>query len=90
MGSIPTGGALAVWPWTFGSRTAWLVNKSAGQPQFYDTIAWYKVVCTDAALCQLSTYLELQTYHKYVLICNMFVLGMYLVYTSTNWFVRSF
>ncbi len=33
MGSIPTGGALEVWPWTFGSRTAWLVNKSAGQPQ---------------------------------------------------------
>ena len=34
VGSIPTGGALEVWPWTFGSRTAWLVNKSAGQPQF--------------------------------------------------------
>ena len=34
MGSIPTGGALEVWPWTLGSRTAWLVNKSAGQPQF--------------------------------------------------------
>ncbi len=35
MGSIPTCGALEVWQWTFGSRTVWLVNKSAGQPQFY-------------------------------------------------------
>ncbi len=25
--------ALEVWPWTFGFRTIWLVNKSAGQPQ---------------------------------------------------------
>ncbi len=29
------GGALEVWPWTFGSRTAWLVKKTAGQPQFW-------------------------------------------------------
>ncbi len=35
MGSIPTCGSLEVWQWTFGSRTVWLVNKSAGQPQFY-------------------------------------------------------
>ncbi len=35
VGSIPTCGALEVWQWTFGSRTVWLVNKSAGQPQFY-------------------------------------------------------
>ncbi len=34
VGSIPTCGALEVWQWTFGSRTVWLVNKSAGQPQF--------------------------------------------------------
>ena len=34
--SIPIGGILEVWPWTFGSRTAWLVNKSAGQPQFLE------------------------------------------------------
>jgi hypothetical protein len=27
-------GALEVWQWIFGSRTVWLVNKSAGQPQF--------------------------------------------------------
>jgi hypothetical protein len=35
VGSIPTGGALEVWPSgpKFGSRTDWLVNKSAGQPQ---------------------------------------------------------
>ncbi len=33
-GSIPTGGALEVWPWTFGFRTAWLINKSAGPPPF--------------------------------------------------------
>jgi hypothetical protein len=33
-GSIPTGGALEVWPWTLGSKTAWLVNKSAGRPPF--------------------------------------------------------
>jgi hypothetical protein len=26
LGSIPTGGALKVWPWTFGSRTAWLIK----------------------------------------------------------------
>jgi hypothetical protein len=26
--------ALEAWQWTFGSRTVWLVNKSAGQPQF--------------------------------------------------------
>ncbi len=31
VGSIPTGGALEVWPWTFGFRTVWLVNKSASQ-----------------------------------------------------------
>jgi hypothetical protein len=34
VGSIPTSGALEVWQWTFGCRTVWLVNKSAGQPQF--------------------------------------------------------
>ncbi len=34
MGSIPTCGALEVWQWTSGSRTVWLVEKSAGQPQF--------------------------------------------------------
>jgi hypothetical protein len=34
VGSIPTCGALEVWQWTFGSRTVWLVNESAGQPQF--------------------------------------------------------
>ncbi len=33
-GSIPTGGALEVWPWTFGFRTAWLINKSAGPPPY--------------------------------------------------------
>ncbi len=32
VGLIPTGGALEVWPWTFGFRTAWLINKSAGLP----------------------------------------------------------
>ncbi len=32
--SIPTFGALEVWQWTFGSRTVWLVNISAGHPQF--------------------------------------------------------
>ena len=31
VGSTPTCCALVVWLWTFGSRTAWLVNKSAGQ-----------------------------------------------------------
>jgi hypothetical protein len=36
VGSIPTGGALEVWPWTFGFRTAWLINKSAGLPPFCD------------------------------------------------------
>ncbi len=30
VGSIPTCSALEVWQWTFGSRTVWLVNKSAG------------------------------------------------------------
>ncbi len=35
MGSIPTCGALEVRQWTFGSTTVWLVNKSAGQPQFF-------------------------------------------------------
>jgi hypothetical protein len=35
VGSIPTCGALEVWQWTFGSRTVWLVSKSAGQPQLY-------------------------------------------------------
>ena len=35
-----TGGALEVWQWTCGSRTAWLVNKSAGQPQFYGLIMY--------------------------------------------------
>ena len=34
VGSIATCGALEMWPWTFGSRTVWLVNKSARQPQF--------------------------------------------------------
>ncbi len=34
-GSIPTCGALVVWPWTLGSKTAWLVNKSAGRPPFW-------------------------------------------------------
>ena len=34
VGSIPTCCALEVWQWTFGSRTVWLVNKSAGQLQF--------------------------------------------------------
>ena len=24
-----------MWPWTFGFRIAWLVNKSAGRPQFF-------------------------------------------------------
>ncbi len=39
VGSIPTCGALEVWQWTFGSRTVWLVNKSAGLPQFiFDTL----------------------------------------------------
>ncbi len=42
VGSIPTCGALEpeVWQpeWTFGSRTVWLVNRSAGQPQFYDVV----------------------------------------------------
>ncbi len=28
-------GALEVWPWTFGFRTAWLINKSAGPPHFW-------------------------------------------------------
>jgi hypothetical protein len=32
VGSIPCCGALKVWQWTLGSKTAWLVNKSAGQP----------------------------------------------------------
>jgi hypothetical protein len=41
VGSIPTGGALEVWPWTFGFRTAWLINKSAGPPPFYTSM----VVC---------------------------------------------
>ena len=31
---IPAGSACQVWPWTFGSRTAFLVNKSAVQPSF--------------------------------------------------------
>jgi hypothetical protein len=30
VGSIPTGGALKVWQWTCGFRSALLVNKSAG------------------------------------------------------------
>jgi len=30
--------------------------------------------------------MELQTYHKYVLICTVFVLGMYLVRTGTYWY----
>ncbi len=34
VGSIPTCCVLEVWQWTFGSRTVWLINKSAGQPQF--------------------------------------------------------
>jgi hypothetical protein len=34
LGLIPTCGALEVWPWNFGSRTAWLLNKPARQPQF--------------------------------------------------------
>ncbi len=34
VGSIPACCALEVWQWTFGSRTVWLVNNSAGQPQF--------------------------------------------------------
>ncbi len=32
--SILTGSALEVWLWTSGSKTAWLVNKSAGQSPF--------------------------------------------------------
>ncbi len=38
MGSIPTGGALEVWPWTFGFRTALLVQKSAGLTPIYHLI----------------------------------------------------
>jgi hypothetical protein len=30
--------------------------------------------------------MELQTYHRYVLIWNKFVLGMYLVRTGTYWY----
>jgi hypothetical protein len=35
VGSIPTCCTLKVWPWTFGSKAARLVNKSAGQPSFF-------------------------------------------------------
>jgi hypothetical protein len=49
VGSIPTCGALEVWQWTFGSRTGWMVNKSAGQPQFF--------YCT----ASLSVYQNLRT-----------------------------
>ncbi len=35
-----------------------LVDKQQSSTRWYDTIAWYEVVRTDAALCQLSTYLE--------------------------------
>jgi hypothetical protein len=38
VGSIPTCGALEVWQWTFGSRTVWLVDKSAGHPQFLSVL----------------------------------------------------
>jgi hypothetical protein len=34
VGSIPTCGTLEVWPWTFGSRTMWLANKSVEIPSF--------------------------------------------------------
>ncbi len=34
-GSIPTSGALKVWPWTLGCKTAWSVSKSAGQPVLF-------------------------------------------------------
>ncbi len=34
VGLIPICGALEVWQWTFGSRTVWLVNKSADYSQF--------------------------------------------------------
>ncbi len=42
VGSIPTCGALEVWQWTFGSRTVWLVNKSAGQLQFFRLSSFMK------------------------------------------------
>ncbi len=41
VGSTPTCGALEVWSWTFGFRTVWLVNKSAGQPQVLTYILYY-------------------------------------------------
>jgi hypothetical protein len=49
VGSIPTCGALEVWQWTFGSRTIWLVNKSAGQPQFTWLRRWLRRVVPSPA-----------------------------------------
>ncbi len=52
-GSIPTGGALKVWQWTLGSKTAGLVNKSAGQPPFISiimNIMYFHIVVLDDTL----------------------------------------
>ncbi len=48
VGWIPTCCAFEVWQWTFGSRTVWLVNRSAGQPQCLNTTAdyWFQSQCT--------------------------------------------
>ncbi len=40
VGSIPTGGSLEVWPWTFGFRTAWLVKKPAELPHFIKQVTY--------------------------------------------------
>ncbi len=57
-GSIPTGGALEVWPWTFGFRTAWLINESAGRPPFiycwwaWRRYSWWQLFVRPAHKCQ--------------------------------------
>ncbi len=42
VGLIPTSSALEVWLRTFWFRTVWLVNKSAGQPQFLKILGAFR------------------------------------------------
>ncbi len=53
-----TVGDLEVWQWTFGSRPVWLVNKSAGQPQF--NLALIQQSCRIHNQSMIAEYAELE------------------------------
>ncbi len=80
VGPIPTCGALEVWQWTLWSRTGWLVNKSAGQPQFIvacTPLYHVMVPCTNHVMVP-------STYHRQYEACSC-LYQLVRVCTCTYW-----